>query len=59
MDERQKYKTKNPTKHKEINRIIKVECKETWEKWMSQKCEEIEILQKNMIILIFTRKLRN
>lgn len=44
MSERRRNKTR-PSQYKNINKIIRKKCREAKEKLMSEKCQEIELLQ--------------
>ena len=46
IDERRMYKARDVGKYNEINRKIHRECLKAKAVWMSEKCEEIERLEK-------------
>ena len=46
MNERRKYKIQDPIRYKILHKEIRRKCREARESWLSDKCKEIEILQK-------------
>lgn len=46
MDERRKYKNKNGVKYRQIHNIIRTKIREAKERWLSDKCREIEQCEK-------------
>ena len=46
MDERKPYKTRDKRKWNQLNRKIHRECLKAKSEWMTEKCEEIEQLEK-------------
>ena len=46
MDERRMYKTRDVNKYNQLNRKIHKKCLKAKEEWMTEKCEEIEQLEK-------------
>lgn len=45
MNERRKYKTRDISKYKKTNKLIRRKCRDAKEQWMAEKCQEIETLQ--------------
>ena len=46
MDERRTYKNRDVSKYKDLNRKIHKECLKAKREWMTERCEEIEQLDK-------------
>ena len=46
MEERKKVKNVSGNRYKELDRIIRIECKERREKWLQAKCNEVKQLER-------------
>ena len=46
MDERRMAKQHDNLKHKQLDKEIKRECKQTKQAWVGQQCEELETLNR-------------
>jgi len=46
MDTRRSYKNKDPDKQRHIHRTIRGKINEAKEKWLGERCKEIEELEK-------------
>lgn len=58
MEKRRQYKTKEASKYKEVQKAIRRKIREAKEKWLSEKCIEIEELDKKYDSFNLHRKIK-